>query len=423
MKRRQKMALEVSTSKRQDSLESIDLKFLRELLQTHPQYNQHKWDTKSAADFLKKPKNPAAQRQTERRRCFEKLIGRLVQRDIPGKELVEEYLRNQYRRNYRVNTMRNALFVIDSFLTFVKGLSKTDLNTVTHKDVLAYIEHEQDRGMSADTVKVRVGLLRTFLRYLMERDLIAPEVMAQRIIIKVPDSLPRAMDPADEKKLLDVQGSVRDRTMILLLLRTGMRIGELLNTLVEEVYLKERRIEIYEAEKTRVGRVVYLSDDARLSLKAWFEIRDGRKDYLFYTHRERMSYAAARNLFIRYLEKAGISHRGYTLHSLRHTFASELLNAGMRLECVQPLLGHSSIEMTRRYARLTDKTREEEYFKAMEIIERGEIDGHYRMDNQLQEIFKAEKLLSAHDQKLYEHAETLYPLGAGSGSGGESQNN
>jgi len=193
--------------------------------------------------------------------------------------------------------------------------------------------------------------------------------------------------------------------------------------LVEEVYLKERRIEIYEAEKTRVGRVVYLSDDARLALKAWLEIRDGRKDYLFYTHRERMSYAAARNLFLRYLEKAGISQGGYTLHSLRHTFASELLNAGMRLECVQPLLGHSSIEMTRRYARLTDKTREEEYFKAMEIIERGEIDGHYRMDNQLQEIFKAEELLSEHPQKLHEHTQTLYPMGAGSGSGSESQNN
>ncbi|MES0447656.1 MAG: tyrosine-type recombinase/integrase, partial [Desulfobacterales bacterium] len=206
-------------------------------------------------------------------------------------------------------------------------------------------------------------------------------------------------------------------------LRTGMRIGELLNTLVKEVYLKERRIEIYEAEKNEVGRVVYLSDDARSVLKAWFEIRDNRKEYLFYTHRERMSYATARSMFLRYLEKAGISHRGYTLHSLRHTFASELLNAGMRLECLRPLLGHSSIEMTRRYARLTDKTREKEYFRAMEIIERGQLDGHYRMDNQLQEIFKAEELLSPHHQKLYEHAETLYPMDPGSGGDGESQRN
>ena len=417
------MTLEISKSKTQTSLESIDLKFLQELLQTHPQYNQQKWDTKTAADFLKKPKDPVIERKSERRRCLERLIGRLVVRDIPGKDLIEEYLQDQYRRNLSVNTMRNAFCVIDSFLTFVKGLNKTDLNTVIHKDVLAYIEHEQDRGMGARTVHVRVRLLRTFLRYLMEKDIMQPEVVAKRIMIKVPDSLPRAMEPEDEKKLVDAGGSVRDRAMVLVLLRTGMRIGELLNTLVKEVYLKERRIEIYEAEKNEVGRVVYLSDDARSALKAWFEIRDDRKDYLFYTHRERMSYATARSMFLRYLEKAGISHRDYTLHSLRHTFASELLNAGMRLECLRPLLGHSSIEMTRRYARLTDKTREEEYFRAMEIIERGQLDGHYRMDNQLQEIFKAEELLSAHHQKLYEHAETIYPMGEGSGRGSESQNN
>jgi hypothetical protein len=55
----------------------------------------------------------------------------------------------------------------------------------------------------------------------------------------------------------------------------------------------------------------------------------------------------------------------------------------MRLECVQQLLGHSTVEMTRRYARLTDKTREEEYFRAMDIIERGEINGHYQLDSEL----------------------------------------
>jgi site-specific recombinase XerD len=194
------------------------------------------------------------------------LIGRLVERDIPGKELVEEYLRDQYRRNLSPNTMRNAFCVIVSFLMFVKSFNKIDLNTVTHKDVLAYIENEQDRGMGAHTVNVRVRLLRTFLRYLMERDIIQPEAVAKRIMIKIPDSLPKAMDPEDVKKLVDAKGSVRDRAMVLVLLRTGMRIGEMLNTLVEEVYLKERRIEIYEAEKNEVGRVVYLSDDARSAI-------------------------------------------------------------------------------------------------------------------------------------------------------------
>jgi site-specific recombinase XerD len=77
------------------------------------------------------------------------------------------------------------------------------------------------------------------------------------------------------------------------------------------------------------------------------------------------------------LRAAGLQHKGYTIHSLRHTFASELLNAGMRLEYLQLLLGHRNIEITRRYARLTDKSREEEYFRAMAIIEQGGIHGEY----------------------------------------------
>ena len=116
-----------------------------------------------------------------------------------------------------------------------------------------------------------------------------------------------------------------------------------------------------------------------------------------------MTYTAARMMFIKYIEKARLSHKGYSLHCLRHTFATDLLNAGMRLEYLQPLLGHSSIEMTRRYARLTDKSREEEYFRAMEKIERGEIDECYQLDHQLPQAPQEEKLLRSHDQELHEH--------------------
>jgi integrase/recombinase XerD len=127
------------------------------------------------------------------------------------------------------------------------------------------------------------------------------------------------------------------------------------------------------------GRVVYLSDDALVALVKWIESRITDIPYLFYGQKKRpLSYEAARMMFHKYLQQADLSHKGYTLHCLRHTFASELLNAGMRLECLQQLLGHSDIEMTRVYARLTDVTRRDEYFKAMAVIEKGEINGHYR---------------------------------------------
>ena len=77
-------------------------------------------------------------------------------------------------------------------------------------------------------------------------------------------------------------------------------------------------------------------------------------------------------MFNKYLNKAGLQYSGYTLHCLRHTYATDLLNARMPLECLRVLLGHTNLEVTRRYARLSDKTREEEYFSAMESILRGD---------------------------------------------------
>jgi site-specific recombinase XerD len=131
------------------------------------------------------------------------------------------------------------------------------------------------------------------------------------------------------------------------------------------------------------------------ALKVWLTRRDVRKAFLFYAQgRKSMAYSTARLVFERYIAKAGLAHKGYSLHALRHTFASELLNAGMRIECLQPLLGHSSLDVTRRYARLTDKTREEEYFRAMTMIERGEMDGHYGCDHQIQALLEEKERLT-----------------------------
>jgi site-specific recombinase XerD len=193
--------------------------------------------------------------------------------------------------------------------------------------------------------------------------------------------LPHAIDPEDVSCLLFAVKKIRDKALILLLLRTGMRIGELLHTRVDDIKLKDRKIIILESEKNRIGRVVYFSDDAQKTLNAWLRKRDPSQQFLFYGKRKDfMTYTSVRTIFSRYLKKAGLSHKKYTLHCLRHTYASELLSAGMSLESLQQLLGHSSVEVTRRYARLTDKSLENDYFRAMSLIERGEIHGHYQFN-------------------------------------------
>ena len=331
------------------------------------------------------------------------VVSKLEGRDLLGREYLAEYLRDQHRRNCRPNTLRSTLSTLGIFLSFVGAKGKCHLDEIQREDIFAFVEHEQDRGMKPSTVNTRVRIVKAFIGFLVDKGVVRPDIFPKRLMVKVPDSLPRALAPEDVKRLLSVIDHTRDRAMVLLLLRTGMRIGELLHLMVREVNLKERRVEIYEAEKTRVGRVVYLSEDARVALRAWFKERDPDKKLVFYAQgRCSMSYNNARLRFRKYLDKAGLTHRGYTLHCLRHTCASELLNAGMRLECLQQLLGHSSIDMTRRYARLTDRTREEEYFQAMGRIERGEIDGSYQLDGELQEVFEKKELFNPHGEKLPE---------------------
>jgi len=318
------------------------------------------------------------------RRDLDKHLKKLSALEIPGKEHVEAYLRDQYRRQCKPNTMRNSLIALRGFLEFAGKRGKDCVEKITRDDAEAWIEHEQDRAMKPKTVNSRLCIMKAFLRFLVEKEICQEQVLSNRMKVKVPDSLPRAIDPEHTKRLLAVIDRVRDRAMILIMLRTGMRVGELLHTLVNEVNLKERRIEIFEASKNRVGRVVYLSDDATKALKAWLKGRDPKQQLLFYGLRGRaLSYTAARMMFVRYLNKAGLLSKGYSLHCLRHTFATELLNAGMSLPCLQQVLGHSSIEMTLRYARLTDKTREQDYFKAMAIIERRDSDASCQLDRQL----------------------------------------
>jgi integrase/recombinase XerD len=325
---------------------------------------------------------------------LQKILKQLARMDLPGKEHAEGYLRHMARCNRRPRTMDSRWGTILIFLGMLRANAKTRLEEVTRRDVEAFIEHEQDRGIKITTIRLRLTGVQSFLRHLAEEGIVSRDVFGKRIRLQLPERLPRAMDPNDLQKLLAVIEGNRDRAMILVLLRTGMRIGELLNTKVIDVHMKERRIEIYEAQKNRLGRVVYLSGDAIIALKTWFEERHAWEDYLFYSREntDTMSYSTARCRFEKYIVKAGLTHKGYTLHTLRHTFATELLNAGMRLECLQVLLGHRNIEETRRYARLTDKTREEEYFKAMAIIERGDSRGNDRCDPELEAIFEKAKL-------------------------------
>ncbi len=337
----------------------------------------------------------------KKRISLEEYMGEISKFDLPGVEYLKRYVHRQYRHNFKPATIKGTIGTGKQFLTFLNEIGKGNLEKITREEFEAFIEHEQDRGLTPVSVYSHLATIKAFLKYLIKEGIVDREVLDRPIRVKVPNSLPKGIDPEDIKRLLAVLEKPLDRAMITVLLRTGMRIGELLNTTPDAINLQNKTIHITEECKNSTARIVYLSADAMQALHAWLKIRDERKHFVFYTTRNHnMGYAAARARFNNHLAKAGLTDKGYTLHSLRHTFATEMLNAGMRLEILQQLLGHNSIEVTRRYARLTDKTREEEYFRAMEVIERGESNEHYQLDTELQAILEEKKFLPQHDKEL-----------------------
>jgi len=309
---------------------------------------------------------------------IERMLQKLFHTRLPGKEHLERYMRHKWRMNHKPRTLASSFTSVMLFLDFYGKSGKEEIEKIERVDVEGFVEQEQDRGLRISTVRTRLACIIAFLHYLMEQEVITGSVLKRGIKLKLPETLPRAINPADVRKLLCVIEDIRDRALFLLLLRTGIRIGEALGLKLNDLDIKGKKIHLFVGEKNSMGRVVYLSDDALFALKLWLRRRDKGKEFIFYGQGHgHLCYSTGRSLFVKYLKKAGLDQKGYTVHCLRHTFASELLNAGMRLECLQQLLGHQDIEVTRRYARLTDTTRAQEYFRAMAVIEKGGIHGDY----------------------------------------------
>jgi integrase/recombinase XerD len=320
------------------------------------------------------PVNPdyesGARIPNQRERYRTRLVGGISGLRVPGQDHLKSYILHKFRNNCKRNTIRGALTSAVKFLKFIQMHGHSGLETLRRSDIEAFVEFEQDRGLSAGTLCTRLVCLYAFIRFLADEGVMSRELLKRKIHIKQPTRLPKSIEPDDEDRILAQIDKVRDKAMILLLLRTGMRIGELLKTEMEDISLEGQLIRIYESEKTGTGRVVFFSNDAAEALYHWLMKRDHWKKHLFHGPRDKaISYTAVWKIFKTYVDKAGLSHKGITLHCLRHTYATNLLNARIPIEVLRDLLGHKNLEQTRRYANLTDVTRKEEYFRAMAIIE------------------------------------------------------
>ena len=188
----------------------------------------------------------------------------------------------------------------------------------------------------------------------------------------VPTRLPRPMTAAEVVAFFRVIDTLEDRTMFLLLLRCGLRVREVSRLRWAAIDMAQGTLRV-NTGKGQVDRVVYLSPDVATALRQWSGLRAAAAGDVFPSRMTRkgglpLGARQIRNRMARYLQRAGLTKR-YSLHSLRHTFATQLLNAGASLEVVKELMGHHSLQMTLRYPQLYDRTKRAQYAHAMAQVE------------------------------------------------------
>jgi integrase/recombinase XerD len=257
------------------------------------------------------------------------------------------------------NTLESYRRDLDRFAAWLEQQGRNSILDTTHADIQGYLAHlVGEQKAKATSTSRSISSLKRLFRYLLRQNRIAADPTLQIDTPKLPRSLPKSLTEQDVEQLLDapdVQAplGLRDRTMLEVLYATGLRVSELINLSVAQVSLdmgvvrvmgkgsKERLVPLGEESLDWLRR--YL-DEARPLLLA------GKlSDALFVTQR---AGAMTRQMFW-YLIKKHARYGGLdkplSPHTLRHAFATHLLNHGADLRVVQMLLGHADISTTQIY--------------------------------------------------------------------------
>jgi site-specific recombinase XerD len=245
------------------------------------------------------------------------------------------------------------------------------IEAVTHTIVSHYIEHLMKKRLTPKTINCHLNGIRQFYHYLREEEGVTilnpvkkthPQKMSQ--------PLPRHLrDEQVETLFQSIKGS-RDRAMFMLMLRCGLRVEEVANLSLGVIDAKRRTI-LVEDGKGGKDRIVYLSHDALQALAAYLKVRPpSRSRKIFLAEKkpcqgQPISVRGIQRRMEKYARQAKLK---ISCHHLRHTMATQLLNADADLSTIQDLLGHSHVKTTQRYCRVSNLKVQRDYFKAMEVI-------------------------------------------------------
>jgi site-specific recombinase XerD len=246
--------------------------------------------------------------------------------------------------------------------------------------ILDYADHRLYLGYAVAGVNIELLSLHSFLVFLQDEGYAIPQSLLRISCLKQPDALPKYI-PDEQIKLLrdDFEGRVAqaslsdrrrdallDRAMFYLLWQCGLRSGEVEELRLEDLDLGVRKITIRDG-KGRKDRTVYVTSNTVHAVQEYLAVRGvGSGDHVFLYRNAPLKDCMVHRRISAAGERTGV--KVYP-HRLRHTTATQLLNAGCRITSIQKFLGHKRLNSTMIYARAHDQTVSDDYFAAMERIE------------------------------------------------------
>lgn len=262
-------------------------------------------------------------------------------------------------KHYQQNTIVTYQNNLNNFISFL-GNCKVD--KVDNDDVINYITKLKKLGKKDKTIASHLTTIKNFYNFLILENVVDNNPAVTVDLPKQKQVLPSVLSRQEIEKLLDIKVKnrydARNKAMLELMYATGLRISELLSLKIEDISLENDNIRVL--GKGNKERYVPLGDYAILALKQY--CNDYRQqfikkptDYLFLNNR---GYKMTRQNMFEYLQKLALEKQittPFSLHTLRHSFASHMLQNGADLRSIQELLGHSSISTTQIYTHVANK--------------------------------------------------------------------
>jgi integrase/recombinase XerC len=274
-------------------------------------------------------------------------------------------------RNVSPYTRRNYTNDLMEFFSFVTGKGIDTLKDVNKLTLRSYLAHLMEKGYAKSSIARKLSAVRSFYRYLMREEMLAVNPAATTVSPRLDKRLPSFITTEEAKKLVESpdltqpQGQ-RDRALLELLYASGLRVSELVNMNIDQLNLGTNEIRVW--GKGAKERVVLIGAPAAQALSTY--IKKGRRELLgknknnaLFVSRYggRLPARTVQKILVKYARN--IDKKVHP-HTLRHTFATHLLDGGADLKVVQELLGHADLSSTQIYTHVTQSRARKIYLAA-----------------------------------------------------------